>query len=62
MSQEGSHFKLCRSLRGSSALGPLIPYANGLKATKLDRGEGGERRGKGGEGGDGGEREGWGRE
>ena len=61
MSQDDSHFKLCSSLRGSSALGPLIPYANGLKRTKLDRGAGKGGEGREGVGRGGEEREGAGR-
>ena len=35
MSHEGSHFRPYMSLSGWSALGPVIPYAKGLKAKKL---------------------------
>lgn len=39
MSQYESHFSPYIELRGSSALGPAIPYARGLKTTKLEKRE-----------------------
>ena len=37
MSQCESHFSPYIELCGSSALGPAIPYARGLKTTKLEK-------------------------
>ena len=39
MSQYESHFSPYIELYGSSALGPAIPYARGLKMTKLEKRE-----------------------